>query len=69
MNNDMLVTIDDESLDTVAGGATIGGVIGGTIDGTLELIGKLLKPALGLLGSIISGAGQVLSGIGGALGG
>jgi hypothetical protein len=69
MNNDMLVTIDEENLDSVAGGATIGGVVGGTIDGALSLVGKILKPALGLVGSVVSGAGHLLEGVGGAIGG
>ncbi len=69
MKNDMLVTIEDESLDMVAGGATIGGVVGGTIDGVLDLAGKILKPAFGLLGGLIGAAGDLLSDIGGAISG
>jgi hypothetical protein len=69
MNNDVLVTIEEENLDNVAGGATIGSVLGSTIDATLALPGKLLKPALSFISTVVGGATTLLSDIGHLLGG
>lgn len=59
MNNEVLMTIEDEQLEMVSGGG-IGATIGGAID-------KLLSGAVSLLGKGLSAIGGLLSGIGGIL--
>jgi hypothetical protein len=56
MNADMLVTIEDEALESVAGGG-IGTAIGGAVD-------RLLSGALGLIGGVLTGLGSALTGLG-----
>ena len=59
MNNEVLMTIEDEQLEVVSGGG-IGAAIGGALD-------KLLSGAVGLIGKGLSAIGGLLSGIGGIL--
>ena len=61
MNNDVLVTIQDETLEHVSGGgigATIGGLFDRVLGGAVNLVGR----GLSAIGGLLSGIGGLLTG-------
>jgi hypothetical protein len=67
MQNEMLKTIDDNTLEAVTGGglgSSIGSALGGILDGATEFLGNLLGSGLGAIGGVLTGLGGILSSFG-----
>jgi len=65
MESNMLTTIDDQTLESVAGGgigSDIGSALGGILDKTVSFFGDLVGSGLAGIGGALTGIGGILSG-------